>query len=375
MDIVVPTLRPYSHQGLFRFWCQHVLPLVYDDSLSYYELLCKVIQYLNIVIEDVDTCETNITLLHDAFTALKDEVEDFEGNIEQKIEDTFLEMAQTGEIADLIRQAVNENAITNVYWSSTDRKIKQTKNGANIDVVEVLNSAVENSKNPVSSGALFNLSQNKADKATTVSNVFWNAEAQELRQDKDGVITTVLAILNTIGEGSHNPVSGGAIYEALQQKLNIADGVSNFYWDSVTKTIKKTVDGVNSDILTILSTITANSDNPVTSNAIYTALTNKINTTPEAGSVSSHNLTLTYYKFGLIVFGHFAGIPNTSDVIEFTLPWTLKQALNFRTPQWGGSQLTDIFGDANSNILKVRGHGTAGNYLANITLIINEVNS
>lgn len=37
---------------LFRFWCQKVLPLVYDDSLSYYELLCKVVDYLNHVIED-----------------------------------------------------------------------------------------------------------------------------------------------------------------------------------------------------------------------------------------------------------------------------------------------------------------------------------
>ena len=35
----------------FRFWCQKVLPLVYDDSLSYYEVLCKVVKYLNSVIE------------------------------------------------------------------------------------------------------------------------------------------------------------------------------------------------------------------------------------------------------------------------------------------------------------------------------------
>lgn len=39
----------------FRFWCQKVLPLVYDDSLSYYEVLCKVIQYLNKIIEDVNS--------------------------------------------------------------------------------------------------------------------------------------------------------------------------------------------------------------------------------------------------------------------------------------------------------------------------------
>lgn len=41
MDETIKTLR---------FYCQKVLPLVYDDSLSYYELLCKVCEKLNEVI-------------------------------------------------------------------------------------------------------------------------------------------------------------------------------------------------------------------------------------------------------------------------------------------------------------------------------------
>lgn len=35
----------------FSFWCYKVLPLVYDDSLSYYEILCKVVTYINKLIE------------------------------------------------------------------------------------------------------------------------------------------------------------------------------------------------------------------------------------------------------------------------------------------------------------------------------------
>lgn len=38
----------------FRFWCQKVLPLTYDNSLSYYEVLCKVVHYLNHVIADLN---------------------------------------------------------------------------------------------------------------------------------------------------------------------------------------------------------------------------------------------------------------------------------------------------------------------------------
>lgn len=35
----------------FKFWCYKVLPLVYDESLSYYEVLCKTVDYINSLIE------------------------------------------------------------------------------------------------------------------------------------------------------------------------------------------------------------------------------------------------------------------------------------------------------------------------------------
>lgn len=37
-----------------HFWCNKILPLIYDDSLSYYETLCKVSAKLNEVINDVN---------------------------------------------------------------------------------------------------------------------------------------------------------------------------------------------------------------------------------------------------------------------------------------------------------------------------------
>lgn len=51
----------------FRFWCYKVLPLVYDDSLSYYEVLCKVVKYINDlidsdkeIIEDVEALKEDL---------------------------------------------------------------------------------------------------------------------------------------------------------------------------------------------------------------------------------------------------------------------------------------------------------------------------
>ena len=36
----------------FKFWAHKVMPLVYDDSLSYYEFMCKVLKKLNEIIDN-----------------------------------------------------------------------------------------------------------------------------------------------------------------------------------------------------------------------------------------------------------------------------------------------------------------------------------
>ena len=58
-----PTLQGYSEQKELPYWCQKVLPLVYDESLSYYEVLAKMVTYINNLIDDVATLETNLETL------------------------------------------------------------------------------------------------------------------------------------------------------------------------------------------------------------------------------------------------------------------------------------------------------------------------
>ena len=65
--ITNPTRESYTELRPFRFWCQKVLPLVYDDTLSYYELLCKVVDYLNKTMEDVDHMNTDMDTLYSNF--------------------------------------------------------------------------------------------------------------------------------------------------------------------------------------------------------------------------------------------------------------------------------------------------------------------
>lgn len=58
-----PTLKGYSDQKELPYWCQKVLPLTFDESLSYYEVLGKVVDYINNLIEDVATLEDNLETL------------------------------------------------------------------------------------------------------------------------------------------------------------------------------------------------------------------------------------------------------------------------------------------------------------------------
>ena len=80
-----PVFNPYSGQGAFRYWCQTVLPLVYDDSLSYYELLNKMVVYLNNTIEDVKTVEDNLDATKDAFVSLQSWTNEHVGAVEELV--------------------------------------------------------------------------------------------------------------------------------------------------------------------------------------------------------------------------------------------------------------------------------------------------
>lgn len=109
-----PQLIGYNGQGKFRFWCQKVLPLVYDDSMSYYELLNKVVDYLNHCISDIDSAETNVDRLLNAYNQLQGYVNSYFDSLDvQEAIDTKLdEMVESGEFEEIINDTVLETTKT-----------------------------------------------------------------------------------------------------------------------------------------------------------------------------------------------------------------------------------------------------------------------
>ena len=98
----------------FKFWCYKVLPLVYDDSLSYYEVLCKVVEYINQLIEQDKIFGNEISELSVELEIVKEWIRNFNTSYAEKIiADTiatmiFVEITDAGYIVYYIPETWND---------------------------------------------------------------------------------------------------------------------------------------------------------------------------------------------------------------------------------------------------------------------------
>ena len=111
-------MTDYTNLTEFKFWCQKVLPLVYDDSLSYYEVLCKVVDYINAIIGDSNSIVSDIKKLKEEMAIVQKWIDDFdtsyaEENIKKYIATMiFIEISDAGYIIYYIPES----------WSDIDFK-------------------------------------------------------------------------------------------------------------------------------------------------------------------------------------------------------------------------------------------------------------
>ena len=84
----------------FKFWCYKVLPLVYDDSLSYYEVLCKVVKYINELIEQDRIFGEELDALRADMTEVQDWINNFNTSYAEKIIREYIATMIFVEISD-----------------------------------------------------------------------------------------------------------------------------------------------------------------------------------------------------------------------------------------------------------------------------------
>ncbi len=58
----------------FKAWCIQILPSIFDESMSYYEVLCKVIKILNNSLEDINILKEEIENTNTAIDEFKEQV-------------------------------------------------------------------------------------------------------------------------------------------------------------------------------------------------------------------------------------------------------------------------------------------------------------
>lgn len=97
-----------------KFWAQKVLPLVYDDSISYLEVLYKTQYYLNELAENMDAANDHIKETAAAFNALVDYVNNYYDNLDlsDAIRENIEQEIASGVFDDLINKFLEQVDVT-----------------------------------------------------------------------------------------------------------------------------------------------------------------------------------------------------------------------------------------------------------------------
>ena len=149
-----PILKKYDGIPYLRFWCQKVLPAVYDQSLSYYEVLCKLAAFLNKMLEELEKMQDNIDALHKAYKDLQDwvnaEIARFEAHMEQHFDDL------TRELWNRFEEYKNNTNTTLQQWfndyatnttNTLNRKFNEFVNNANTRIDQMFNTYTSSTNN------------------------------------------------------------------------------------------------------------------------------------------------------------------------------------------------------------------------------------
>jgi hypothetical protein len=74
----------------FRFWCFKVLPLVYDDELSYYEVICKCVDYINNLIDNDKAIINDVEKLRQELKKVQEWIDNYDTNFAESIIKQYL---------------------------------------------------------------------------------------------------------------------------------------------------------------------------------------------------------------------------------------------------------------------------------------------
>ena len=114
------------HIDKLMFWCQKVLPCVYDESLSYYEILCKMRDYINNLIEQDKVIGKALKELSDVVAELQKWIDDFDKSYVQELVDKY--------IATMIFVELDDDGYIHYYVPERWSEISFNTTGLDIEI-------------------------------------------------------------------------------------------------------------------------------------------------------------------------------------------------------------------------------------------------
>ena len=96
-----PTIKPRTITGIFTGYIAKVLPLAFDDSMSYYECLCALLKYLNeTIVTDINNTNDGLAELQQFYVELQDYVNNYLNptNLKPMVDEKLDQMLEDGDI-------------------------------------------------------------------------------------------------------------------------------------------------------------------------------------------------------------------------------------------------------------------------------------
>ena len=130
-----PTIKPITVTGIFTKYIAKTLPLAFDESMSYYECLCAMLEYLNeTIVPDINNTNNGLRELQEFYEELQDYVNHYFDNldVQQEINTKLDTMAANGQLTALIKGYIDP--IYQAYESEINEDIASYKTQINTAV-------------------------------------------------------------------------------------------------------------------------------------------------------------------------------------------------------------------------------------------------
>ena len=121
-----PTIQPRTVTGIFTKYIAKTLPLAFDESMSYYECICALLEYLNeTIVPDINNTNDGLSELQTFYLDLQEYVNTYFDNldVQEEINNKLDAMTESGELTTLIGAYVDP--IYEAYETEINAKLDE----------------------------------------------------------------------------------------------------------------------------------------------------------------------------------------------------------------------------------------------------------